>query len=144
MRSVVLRYLYLYLHFYLTARRTAARRREDEDDFFFEEFLNSKYHEQADENQDDTHISALTGILGASFALQNRRRKAGPRKANQDRSFQKGWWCRGYANWDGDQFRSRLRITRPMFELLLDEISPIITKTPTNLVPNPIEGKILY
>ena len=95
-----------------------------------------------DEESNEEANTFYTGLITISSTLQNmKRRKPGPRKPNENLGEQKGWWTRGYARWDGEQFRRRLRITRRAFEMLLTELAPLITKTPTNLVPDPIEGK---
>ena len=91
--------------------------------------------------QDDLIIASdVTSLLANS---QNKsKHPRGGRKKNEDRNDQKLFWTRGYALWDSDRFRRRLRITRPAFELLLRELGPLIEKTPTNAVPNPIEGNL--
>ena len=66
-----------------------------------------------------------------------------PRKdkiKNRDRTELKNFWSHGYANWSDDEFKERLRIGRESFEFILDRIQHLIEKTPTKMVPNPIES----
>ena len=45
-----------------------------------------------------------------------------------------------YLLWSKEEFKSRLRVYRETFEVILGEISPFITKTAINFQPNPIEA----
>ena len=118
--AFVLRYLYFFM---LT--RHARQRREE-------------HFENDSENYDNNLLPHLVSLLALSLPSQKRSR--GPRNPNEDRNSQKHWWILGYATWTGQQFRNRLRITRTVFEFLLGELEPHLTKTPTNAIPNPIEG----
>ena len=80
-----------------------------------------------------TSISTA-GLLHVDQDLKPRSKKV--YKTAED----KRWWSDGYANWDDAAFKKRLRISRRNFQMLLYGIAPIITKTPTNAVPNPIEA----
>ena len=119
--AFVLRYLYFFM---LT--RHARQRREEH----FENDSENLY-----ENNLLPHLVSLLAL-----SLPSQKRSRGPRNPNEDRNSQKRWLILGYATWTGHQFRNRLRITRPVFEFLLGELEPHLTKTPTNAVPNPIEG----
>ena len=59
--------------------------------------------------------------------------------ANLNRADRKYWWTQGYENWNNEQFKLRLRVTREIFGLILNTVSPYINKQPMNFVPNPIE-----
>ena len=48
--------------------------------------------------------------------------------------------CGGYQNWNEEDFKYRLRVTRENFELNLASVGPYISKIPTNFVPHPIEN----
>ena len=50
------------------------------------------------------------------------------KKPRKNRSEQKMFWTNGYQTWDLEEFKGQLRINKETF-----------TKTPTNVVPNPIE-----
>ena len=63
-----------------------------------------------------------------------------PRKVRIDRTEGKIWWRNVYRNWEDEQLKEKFRINRDTFEYVLNIIKPFIEKTPTNLVPNPIEA----
>ena len=48
-------------------------------------------------------------------------------------------WRKVYSNWDSEQFKSKFRLTKDNFNIILNRIEASIVKTPTNLVPEPIE-----
>ena len=48
-------------------------------------------------------------------------------------------WRKVYFNWDNEQFKSKFRLTKDNFNIILNRIEASIVKTPTNLVPEPIE-----
>ena len=128
MRSTVaLKYLYYY---FLIASKNITRTREEEQSF------RSSICDTDDSIFDiySTAISSLTALLQGQTKRQLKKRV----KLDE----QKKWWTNGYRNWKNEQFRTRLRINRQGFKYLLDELSPLITKTPTNSVPHPIEGKL--
>ena len=80
-------------------------------------------------------MAAASGII--HFGRQINRN--GPRAPNTDRTEDKMKWTNGYANWTEKQFKKRLRVSRDTFEKIHDGIGPLIEKTPTNMVPEPIE-----
>ena len=49
----------------------------------------------------------------------------------------KSWWESGYLNWQENEFKTRLRVSRETFEYILNVIEPHIAKIPTNLNPSP-------
>ena len=48
------------------------------------------------------------------------------------------WWSNGYANWNEEDFKHRMRIEREKFTRILETISSHITKHLTNMKPNTI------
>ena len=61
------------------------------------------------------------------------------RGPNVNRNVSKLWWRNVYFNWDNEQFKSKFRLTKDNFNIILNRIEASIVKTPTNLVPEPIE-----
>ena len=59
--------------------------------------------------------------------------------ANVNRNVGKLWWRNVYFNWDNEQFKSKFRLTKDNFNIILNRIEASIVKTPTNLVSEPIE-----
>ena len=57
----------------------------------------------------------------------------GPRK---ERSCDKIFWNRGYNNRSEAIFKEHMRVDRATFQLMLNNISANIYKTPTNMEPN--------
>ena len=62
--------------------------------------------------------------------------KRGP---NVTRNVGKLWWRNVYFNWGNEQFKSKFRLRKDNFNIILNKIEKSIIKTPTNLVPEPIE-----
>ena len=71
--------------------------------------------------------------------LQSRKELFKPRETKVNRNAAKMWWTNGYKNWDDIQLKHRLRVSRELFELMLQRIEIYIVKEPTNMVPFPIE-----
>ena len=61
------------------------------------------------------------------------------RSPNGNRNVGKLWWRNVYFNCDNEQFKSKFRLTKDNFNIILNRIEASIVKTPTNLVPEPIE-----
>ena len=61
------------------------------------------------------------------------------KKTNVDRNDDKRWWTNGFNNWDDDGFKHRVRLSRESFLVLLEKMTPFISKEPTLMVPEPIE-----
>ena len=61
------------------------------------------------------------------------------RGPNVNRNVGKLWWRKVYFNWDNEQFKSKFRLTKDNFNIILNRIEATIVKTFTNLVPKPIE-----
>ena len=49
------------------------------------------------------------------------------------------WWRKVYFNWDNQQFKSKFRLIKDNFNIILNRIEASIVKTPANLIPEPIE-----
>ena len=49
------------------------------------------------------------------------------------------WWKNVYYNWGNEQFKSKFRLTKGNFNIILNRIEASIVKTITHLVPEPIE-----
>ena len=81
MRSAfALRYLYFY--FFVTARNNR-RRKEEEDEKEFFDFSRSRFDKfKAGEDEGGSYMAGITTI---TMAIQNRRRKSGPKKGNENR-----------------------------------------------------------
>ncbi|CAB4016868.1 Hypothetical predicted protein [Paramuricea clavata] len=47
------------------------------------------------------------------------------------------WWSEGYRTWDDVAFKKRLRVSRAIFDFILNEISAQIVKQPTRMKPHP-------
>ena len=91
-------------------------------------------------DNDEEEISNVFQVMksleeGISEARQNRQ----PRGPVVNREQGKVWWRNAYQNWEDDQFKERFRINRETFNFILQTIEPYITKTPTNIVLDPIE-----
>ena len=91
-------------------------------------------------DNDEEEVSNVFQVMksleeGISKASQNRQLR-GP---VVNREQEKVWWKNAYQNWEDDQFKERFRINRETFNFILQTIEPYITKTPTNIVPDPIE-----
>ena len=71
--------------------------------------------------------------------IHSNRGFVGPRRPNRNREVEKLWWHNAYQNWDDEQFKEKFRINKETFDFVLNIIRQFIEKTPTNLVPNPIE-----
>ena len=61
------------------------------------------------------------------------------RGPNVNRNVSELWWRNVYFNWDNEQFKSKFRLTKDNFNIIVKRIEASIVKTPTNLVPEPIE-----
>ena len=57
------------------------------------------------------------------------------RKANVNRIQQTKQWTNSYLLWSEEEFKSPLRVRQETIEVILDEISLFITKTPINFQP---------
>lgn len=113
-------------------QRNTLKRKRKEDEFYedFELFFPKPRNEE-----EETAGIVSSGLLEC---IGEKKRKY-PKQCNKDRNDQKLFWSNGYVNWSNNDFKNRLRINRDSFNLILNRISPMILKQPTNMVPNPIE-----
>ena len=121
MRSTVaLKYFYYY---FLIASRNITRTREEETEEEERSFRSSIC-----DNDDSIFDIYSTAVSSLTAPLQGQTKRQRKKRVKLDE--QKKWWTNGYRNWNNEQFRTRLRINRQGFKYLLDELSPLITKTP--------------
>ena len=117
---------------------TKAKKRKQDFDEEVEDFYRRRKVTVFD--NDEEEISNVFQVMkslekGISKARQNRQSR-GP-VINREQG--KLWWGNAYQNWEDDQFKERFRINSETFNFILQTIEPYITKTPTNIVPDPIE-----
>ena len=115
-----------------------AKKRTKTEEERFEELLTGSQNVGDDNNMDEDEAIVLGSAMQATLVtLTGKARKAkGP---NQDRSAAKEVWSKGYVSWDDAAFEARVRVNPTTFAFILNEISHLITKTPTNFQPHPIE-----
>ena len=46
------------------------------------------------------------------------------------------WWRNGYRSWTDKEFKKNLRVSRNIFQFLLETVRPSLTKRTTNAKPN--------
>ena len=112
----------------LLRRMSRKRKLCDEDD----EEYNELFRKPA-RNYDDNTI-LFSGVLAAAEVFSGAKKRE-IRKRNEERV--SNWWHHGYLTWTDTRFKQHFRITRDSFESILNIVTPIIKKTPTNLCPNP-------
>ena len=59
---------------------------------------------------------------------------------NRNGDGNKKFWSNGYQNWSNEEFKERLGKSKKSFEFILHRIKLFIEKTPTKMVPIPIES----
>ena len=120
---------------------SSKRRRINEQEKFLAELeeIDQKGAFCEDENHTDNTVIANIA-QSIEIIVKSRDKQRVVRKANVDRTQQNEQWTNGYLLWSEEEFNSRLRVHRETFEVILGEISPFITKTPTNFQLNPIEA----
>ena len=78
------------------------------------------------------HVSLSTGaviLVGWSCV--------GPRQPNRNREVGKVRWDNAHNNWDNEQFKDRVHISKQTFSFILNAINQFIVKPPANIAPNP-------
>ena len=68
-------------------------------------------------------------------------KETGPKLPDRVRDMM--WWSNGYANWNEEDFKHRMRIERETFTRILETISSHITKHLTNMKLNHIMTYVL-
>ena len=82
----------------------------------------------------------MTNVLyTAEEILRVNKRTNTERGPNVNKNVGKLWWRNVYFNWDNEQFKSKFRLTKDNFNIILNRIEASIVKMPTNPVPEPIE-----
>ena len=94
-------------------------------------------HEEQYENE---NYNFMTNVLyTAEEILRVNKRINTERGPNVNKNVGKLWWRNVYFNWDNEQFKSKFRLTKDNFNIILNRIEASIVKMPTNPVPEPIE-----
>ena len=82
----------------------------------------------------------MTNVLyTAEEILRVNKRTNTERGPNVNKNVGKLWWRNVYFNWDNEQFKSKFRLTKDNFNIILNRIEASIVEMPTNPVPEPIE-----
>ena len=109
---------------------------EDTDNYRREKEIKRRREEQY-ENQ---NFNSMTNVLyTAEGILRVSKRMITERSPNVNRNVGKLWWRNVCFNWDNEQFKSKFRLTKDNFNIILNGIEASIVKTSTNLLPEPIE-----
>ena len=77
-------------------------------------------------------------VQPVEIIVKSRDKQRVVRKANVYRTQQKEQWTNGYLLWSKEEVR--VKVHRETFDVILGEISPFITKTPTIFQSNLIEA----
>ena len=93
-----------------------------------------------EEQYENENFNLMTNVLYTAKGIlrvnKHMNTEGGP---NVNGSLGKLWWRNVYFNWDNGQFKSKFRLTKDNFNIILNRIEASIVKTPTNLVPEPTE-----
>ena len=116
------------------------------DGFLYSQLLNSisrkrklqREEEEKEPEGDDLEETVVASIQGIVQIAANQGLKTKYRKPRKNRQQQQMFWTNGYENWNIDEFKGRLRVNRDTFVMILERISPFISKSPTNFAPNPV------
>ena len=82
----------------------------------------------------------MTNVLYTTEGiLRVNKRMDTERSPNVIRNVGKLWLRNIYFNWDNEQFKSKFRLAKDKFNIILNRIEASIVKTPTDLVLEPIE-----
>ena len=93
-----------------------------------------------EEQYENGNFNLMANVLYTAEEISrvNKRINA-ERGSNVNSNVGKLWWRNVYFNWDNKQFKSKFRLTKDNFNIILNRIEASIKKTPTNFVPEPIE-----
>ena len=109
---------------------------EDIDNYRGEKEVKRKREEQCENG----NFNLMTNVLHTSEGiLRVNKRMNTDRRPNVNRNVGKLWWRNVCFNWDNEQFKSKFRLTKDNFNIILYRIEASILKIPTNIVPEPIE-----
>ena len=93
-----------------------------------------------EEQYENENFNLMTNVLyTAEGILRVNKHMNTERGPNVNRNVGKLWWRNVYFNWDNEQFKSKFRLKKDNFNIILNRIEVSIVKTPTNLVPESIE-----
>ena len=93
-----------------------------------------------EEQYENENFNLMTNVLYTTERiLRVNKRMNTECSPNGNRNVGKLWWRNVYFNWDNEQFKSKFRLTKDNFNIILNRIEASIVKTPTNLDPEPIE-----
>ena len=125
--------------FFRNMLASSKRRRRNEEEEFLAELKEIDQKSAFYEDENHTENAMIANIAqSVEIIVKSRDEQRVVRNVNVDRAQQKKQWTNGYLLWSEEEFKSQLRVHRETFEVILGEISPFITKTPTNFQPNPI------
>ena len=79
-------------------------------------------------------------LYSAEGILRVNKRMNTERGPNVNKNVGKLSWRNVYFNWDNEQFKSKFRLTKNNFNIILNRIEASTVKTPTNIVPEPTES----
>ena len=109
---------------------------EDIDNYRGEKEVKRKREEQCENG----NFNLMTNVLHTSEGiLRVNKRMNTDRRPNVNRHVGKLWWRNVCFNWDNEQFKSKFRLTKDNFNIILNRIEASVVKTPINLVPETIE-----
>ena len=120
----------------LLIKKAKRRRMENED--FMDDLLNSSDY-SANYQEDDDGEAIIIGTLAQTALSASGSTVRKEKIPNRNREISKEIWTNGYASWDEEGFKARVRITRQSFQFILGEIKHHLQKTRTYFCPEPIE-----
>ena len=112
-------------------KRQKRKREESEEEV--ENYLKTRKRKRKRRLEIDPVIFCV--VSAAAIVGAKPKRKKREKNCARDKS----WWTNGYLNWNEQQFKKRLRVTRETFEFILTNIGQHIQKQPTNLNRDPIQ-----
>ena len=112
---------------------------EDIDNYRREKELKRRREEQHENENFHLMTNVLYRVYTTEGILRVNERLNTERGPNVNRNVGKLWWRNVCFNWDNEQFKSKFRLTKDNFNIIVKRIEASIVKTPTNLVPEPIE-----
>ena len=88
---------------------------------------------------ENENFNLMTNVLYTAEGILRANKRMNIKCPNVNRNVGKLWWTNVYFNWDNEQFQSKFRLTKDNFIIILNKIEASIIKTPTYLVPEPVE-----
>ena len=94
-----------------------------------------------EEQYENENFSLMTNVpYTAEVISRVNKHMNAERSPNVNKNVGKLWWRNVYFNWDNEQSKSKYRLAKDNFNIILNGIEASIAKTLTNLVPEPIES----